>query len=95
MCCCQALKFVAGGALVCSPLFPSLYIGDDTQQHWKSITLNRVTLDVVCDVVVNFEHLKELQCMEISEPQEVWLLYSYICMFYLLVVLNIYLSLPK
>ena len=79
----------------CSCLFSSIYIGDDTQQHLKSITLKRVTLDVVCDVVASFEHMKELQCMKITEPQEVWLLYSYMCMFHLLVVLNIYLSLPK
>ena len=55
--------------------FP-LYIGDDTQQHLKNITLERVTLDAMCDAVVNFEHMKELQCMEISDPQEVWILYT-------------------
>ena len=72
-----------------------MYIGDDTQQHLKSITLNRVTLDVVCDVVEIFEHMKELQCMKISDSQEVWLLYSYMCMFHLLLVLQIYLILLK
>ena len=72
-----------------------MYIGDDTQQHLKSITLNRVTLDVVCDVVEISEHMKELQCMEISDPQEVWLLYSYMCMYHLLLVLQIYLILLK
>ena len=77
--CCQALQFVAGGSLVCPPLFSPLYIGDDTQQHLKNITLKRVTLDVVCDVVVNFEHMKEIQCMSISDPQEVWLLYACVC----------------
>ena len=71
-----------------------MYIGDDTQQHLESITLNRVTLDVVCDVMEIFEHMKELQCM-ISDPQEVWLLYSYMCMFHLLLVLQIYLILLK
>ena len=79
MCCCQALQFVAGGALVYSPLFSPLYIGDDTQPHLKNITLERVTLDAMCDVVVNFEHMKELQCMSISNPQEVWLLYTCVC----------------
>ena len=62
--------------------FP-LYIGDDSQQHLKSVTLNSVTLDVVCDVVVNFEHMKELQCMAISDPQEVWLLCSYMSVYHL------------
>ena len=72
-----------------------MYIGDDTQQHLKSITLNPVTLDVVCSVVEIFEHMKELQCIEISDPQEVWLLYNYMCMFHLLPVLQIYLILLK
>ena len=72
-----------------------MYIGDDTQQHLKSITLNRVTLDIVCDVVEIFEHMKELQCMEICDPQEVWLLYSYMCVYHLLLVLQIYLILLK
>ena len=54
------------------------HIGDDTQQHLKNIMLERVTLDAVCDVV-NFEHMKELQCMGISDPQEVWLLYTCVC----------------
>ena len=60
-------------------LHSSLYIDDDTQQHLESITLEGVTLDVVCDVVVNFEHMKELQCTRISDPQEVWLLYTCVC----------------
>ena len=72
-----------------------MYIGDDTEQHLKSITLNRVRLDVVCDVVEIFEHMKELQCIEISDPQEVWLLYSYMCVYHLLLVLQIYLILLK
>ena len=60
-----------------------MYIGHGTQQPLKNITLKGVTLDVVCDVVVNFEHMKELQCVDISEPQEVWLLYIYMCMYHL------------
>ena len=59
-------------------LLSPLYTGDDTQQHLKNIMLERVTLDAVCDVV-NFEHMKELQCMRISDPQEVWLLYACVC----------------
>ena len=57
-------------------LYSPLCIGDDTQQHLESITLEGVTLDVVCDVVTNFEHMKKLQCMRISDPQEVWLLFT-------------------
>ena len=63
----------------CLFLHSPLHIGDDTQQHLKNITLEGVTLDVVCDVVVNFEHMKELQCTGISPPQEVWLLYTWVC----------------
>ena len=59
-------------------LHPPLYIGDDTEQHLKNIMLERVTLDAVCGVV-KFEHMKELQCMGISDPQEVWLLYACVC----------------
>ena len=53
-----------------------MYIGDDTEQDLKNITLYGVTLDVACDVVVRFEHMKELQCTAVSTPQEVWLLYT-------------------
>ena len=56
-----------------------MYIGDDTQQHLESLTLNHVALDVLCDVVEVSEHMKEIQCMEISHPQEVWLLYTSVC----------------
>ena len=59
-------------------LLTPLHIGDDTQQHLKNIMLEHVTLDVVCDVV-NFEHMKKLQCMRIPEPLEVWLLYTCVC----------------
>ena len=42
----------------------------------ENITLNPVPLDVVCDVVEIFEHAKEIHCTNISDPQEVWLLYA-------------------
>ena len=42
----------------------------------ENITLNCVSLDVVCDVVEIFEHAKEIQCTHFSDPQEVWLLYA-------------------
>ena len=59
-------------------LLSPLYIGDDTEQHLKNIMMEHVTLDVVCDVV-NFEHMKELQCNGIYDPQEVWLRYTCVC----------------
>ena len=70
-------------------LHSPLYIGDDTQQHMESITWEGVTLDVVCDVVVNFEHMQELQCTKISEPEEVWLLYTCVCIISLSCALKI------
>ena len=54
-------------------------VGGGTQEHVQNITMGRVSLDVVCDVVEIFEHAKELQCTCISDPQEVWLLYAAIC----------------
>ena len=59
-----------------------MYIGNDSQQHLESMTLYRVRLDVLCDVVEIFEHMKELQCTKISDPQQVWLLYSYMCVYH-------------
>ena len=49
------------------------------QEHMESITLDHVTLDIVCDIVVTFERMKELQCMKISDPQEVRHLYTSVC----------------
>ena len=76
----------------CSCLFlrySPLYIGDDTQQHMESIMLEGVTLDVVCDVVVNFEHMQELQCTKISEPEEVGPVYICVCIISLSCALKI------
>ena len=42
----------------------------------ENITLNPVSLDIVCDVVEIFEHVKEIQCSNMCDPQEVWLLYA-------------------
>ena len=62
-----------------------MYIGDDTQQHLEGITLYCVRLDVLCDVVESFEHMKELQCTYMFDPQEVWLLYATcVCIIYYL-----------
>ena len=51
-------------------------VGDGMQDNIGNVTLSWVQLDVMCDVVEIFEHVKELQCMKISDPQEVSLLYA-------------------
>ena len=51
-------------------------VGDGTQEPILNVTLSWVQLDVMCDVVEIFEHVNELQCMKISDPQEVSLLYA-------------------
>ena len=43
------------------------------QTSLERVTLDKVPLDVVCDVVGIFEHVKELKCMEIRNPQQVCL----------------------
>ena len=48
-------------------------VDDGAKENIENVTLNWVQLDVLCDVVEIFEHVKELQCMNISDPQEVWL----------------------
>ena len=77
MCCSPALMCVAGIASCLLHLHSS--VGGGTQDHVENITLNPVPLDVVCDVVEISEHAKEIQCTDISDPQEVWLLYAAIC----------------
>ena len=72
--CYSALMCVTGIASCLFHLHSS--VGGGTQEHVKNITLERVSLDVVCDVVEIFEHAKEIQCIHISDPQEVWLLYA-------------------
>ena len=59
-------------------------VGSGTQEHVQNITVERISLDVACDVVEIFEHAKELHCMCISDPQEVWLPFAAICMYHLL-----------
>ena len=51
-------------------------VGDGTQENIGNVTLNWIQLDVMCDVMEIFVHVKELQCMNISDPQEVSLLYA-------------------
>ena len=74
MCWSPALMCVAGIASFLFHLHSS--VGGGTQEHMENITMERASLDVVCDVLVIFEHAKEIQCTRISDPQEVWLLYA-------------------
>ena len=37
----------------------------------KRVTLSRVPLDVVCGVVDYFEHVEELKCEDMKNPQQV------------------------
>ena len=46
-------------------------VGGSAQECVESISFDPVPLDVVCDVVRIFEHVKELQCMNITIPLEV------------------------
>ena len=48
------------------------------QRSVKRVTLSRVPLDVVCGVVDYFEHVKELKCEDIKDPQQVRLYIFYI-----------------
>ena len=41
----------------------------------KKVTLSHVPLDVVCSVMDYFEHVEELNCQYIKEPQQVHLLF--------------------
>ena len=52
------------------------------QRSVKRVTLWNVPLDVVCGVVDYFEHVEELKCMNIRDPQQVciyFLCVHYIC----------------
>ena len=40
-------------------------------RHVKRMTLDGVPLDLVCDVVKVFEHVEELNCQNIKDPQQV------------------------
>ena len=48
------------------------------QRSVKRVTLPHVPLDVVCSVVVYFEHVEELKCEDIDDPQQVRLYIFYI-----------------
>ena len=43
------------------------------QTSLERVNLEQVPLDVVCDVVGIFEHVKELKCTHITDPQQVCL----------------------
>ena len=42
------------------------------QTSLERVTLDKVPLDVMCDVGI-FEHVKELKCTNIRDPQQVCL----------------------
>ena len=44
----------------------------------KRVTLSHVPLDLVCGVVDYFEHVEELKCEDIKDPQQVRLYIFYI-----------------
>ena len=48
------------------------------QRSVKRVTLSHVSLDVVCGVVDYFEHVEELNCEDIKNPQQVRLYIFYI-----------------
>ena len=48
------------------------------QRSVERVTLSRVPLDVVCGAVEYFEHVKELKCEDIENPQQVRLYIFYI-----------------
>ena len=45
--------------------------GNLVQRSAERVTLVRVPLDVMCDVVRFFEYVKELECRNIEAPQQV------------------------
>ena len=47
--------------------------GSLVQRSVERVTLNSIPLDLVCDAVGFFEHVKELKCTDISDPQQVCL----------------------
>ena len=47
------------------------------QKSVKRVTLLRVPLDLVCGAVDYFEHVEELKCEDIKDPQQVCV-YNYI-----------------
>ena len=54
-------------------------VGGSAQECIESISLMYAPLDLLCDVVGIFEHVKELQCMDITNQLEVCQLYASLC----------------
>ena len=54
-------------------------VGDNAQEFRESISFKGFPLDVLCDVVRIFEHVKELQCVDITNPLEVCQPYASLC----------------
>ena len=64
--CCYQLACMY--AVSCSCVMPS--VGGCIQECLENMSFDPVPLDVLCDVGI-FEHVKVLQCMNISNPLEV------------------------
>ena len=47
--------------------------GNLVQRSIERVSLDEVPFDVVCDVVGFFQHVKELKCTDIRDPQQVCL----------------------
>ena len=58
---------IAAHLQTCSPA------GNLVQRSAEKVTLVWVPLDVMCDVVRFFKHVKELKCTDIRAPQQVCL----------------------
>ena len=63
------------GSLRYSSSFTNLFVpaGNLVQRSAERVALVHVPLDVMCDVVRFFEHVKELECHYIQAPQQVCL----------------------
>ena len=49
------------------------------QRSVERVTLSHVPLDLVCGVVDYFEHVEELKCVNIKDPQQVRLYILHPC----------------
>ena len=81
----QSVAIHAYGCML-FPVLCHIYfsVGGSAQECVKSISLKYLPLDVLCDVVGIFEHVKELQCVDIDNPLEVCQPYASVCALFLL-----------
>ena len=60
-----------GTLTLLSSLPPCLPAGNLVQRSVERVSLVRIPLDVVCEAVEFFGHVKELECKKLRHPQEV------------------------